>query len=144
MANTPPAGASGDIQYDKNGSPGAYKVGGGLRVTTSGGNSFLNAVTAIQAFSSGASATVSAANTTLVCTSTTATQTISIPAAAAGNAGQDIVIKYLPSVTSVTVTPASGTIDLVSYLAFPVVSGATVAGDSMTLRSDGVSNWVII
>lgn len=92
----------------------------------------------IHFFPTGSSATVSAANTTLICTSTSSAQNVSIPAAAAGNVGQDIVIKNLSSATSITITPASGTIDLNANVVI------TVVDDSTTLRSDGISNWVVI
>lgn len=100
----------------------------------------------IQHMTSGTSATVSAANTTLSMESaSTAQKNIAIPTCNSGNSGQDIVVKDASNGSTgtattyhIVITPSTGTID-----------GASTASvlqnkNSLTVRCDGSGNWMLI
>ena len=68
---------------------------------------------------------------------------LNLPAIAAGNLGRVLVVKLDPvdvSGNGVSVTPAGG--DTIDGVAGAMV--LNIAGDSVMLQSDGVSNWVIL
>lgn len=92
--------------------------------------------------SSGTTHTTVATNTTVCWNSATAGEkNETIPAAAAGNSGQDITVKDCHGSAdddNIIVTPVSGTID---GGATAIISGAK---NSLTLRSDGAGNWMLI
>lgn len=95
-----------------------------------------------QPMNSGTTATVASANTTLdIKSAATAVKNITIPAAAAGNVGQNIVIKDTIGTAATynqVITPVSGTIDGASSVSI------TANKNSLTLCSDGVSNWMLV
>jgi len=101
-----------------------------------------SSVSVIVSVPSGTTNTAASADLTVIWnSSSTGTKNQTIPAAASGNAGEDIVIKDgigTAGTYNIVITPVSGTIDGASAIAI------TANKNSLTLRSDGAGNWVAI